>query len=172
MRFGKVALPLLLLLSAGCGYRLAARRGDAGAGAGSTIAVPTFVNRTDVYRIEQRVSDVLRKELARSTRYRVTPEPAGDVVISGEVVGYGFTPVVFNELGRATEYAMSFGFKLVVTDSKSGVVLFRNDSLPVREIFQLSQTPGDFVPEDPAAWDRVAEKLASSLVAALVHRAP
>ena len=161
---------LLALACEGCGYRLAARRGDTGAG--STMSIPTFVNHTDVYRIEQRVSEVLRKEMARSTRFRITPERSGDVIVAGEVLDYGSTPVVVNDQGRSTQYSIEFGFKVVVTDARSGQVLLQNDRLPIREVFQLAQSPGDFVPEDSAAWNRVAEKLASSVVASLVHRAP
>jgi hypothetical protein len=161
---------LSLLFFSGCGYRLAARKGDAGAG--ETIAVPTFVNRTNAYRIEQRMSEALRRELARSTRYAVTAAAGGDVVVAGEVLDYSTSTVVFSEQGRASQYAVSFGVRLVVTDAKSGAVLLRNDRAEYREIFQLAQTAADFVPEDPAAWERLAAKLASSVVASLVHRAP
>ena len=157
-----------MLALAGCGYKLAARKGDANAG--QSIAVPTFANRTRVYRIEYRVSEALRKELARSTNYRVTPEKAGDVVISGEVLDYAASPVVNTEQGRASQYAVSFDFRVIVTDTKSGTVLLQNDRMAYREIFQLAQSSGDFVPEDPAAWDRLAARLASSVVASLVHR--
>jgi hypothetical protein len=170
MRPGKSLLVVLMLLSSACGYRLAGRRG-AGV-AGETLAVPTFINHTDVYRIEQRVSEVLRRELARSTRYIVTPEREGDMLITGEVLDYGAYPTVFNPQGRATQYAISLGFKVVVTDTRSGRVLQQTDRLLVREIFQLAQDPGDFVPEDSAAWERVAEKLASSVVSSLVNRTP
>jgi hypothetical protein len=170
MKLVKSLLPILLLLPAACGYRLAGRQGDTRTG--GELGVPTFVNRTNIYRIEQRVSEVLRRELARNTGYRITSESGGDVIVAGEVMDYGQTPVVFNARGQATQYSVEIGVKLLVTDTRSGQVLLRNDRLPVREIFQLAQSPGDFVPEDTAAWDRIAGKLASSVVASLVHRAP
>lgn len=169
MRFGKLVLPLVMLsLCAGCGYRLAARKGDAGTG--QTIAVPTFVNTTTNYRIEQRISEAVRKELARSTHYKVISGEAGDVVVRGQVLDYNTTPTVVDDNGRAAQYAMSVGLKVVVTETATGKTLLQNDSMSFRESFQLSSDAGQFVPEDPAALDRLGTRFASAIVAALVHR--
>jgi len=61
----KLVLPLLVLISGGCGYQLATKR--ANAGNGKTIAVPTFTNSTTTYRVEQRLSESLRRELIQRT---------------------------------------------------------------------------------------------------------
>src|SRR6185503_8378218 len=112
---------LICVLLSGCGYRLAARKG--GASEGRTIAVPTFANRTNGYRIEQRLSEAVRKELVRKTRYHVTTESTGDVVMAGEVIGYGSTPTVFSG-GRASQYAIAVQLKVRVTEISTGKVLF------------------------------------------------
>ena len=168
MRIGKSILPLLLLTLAACGYRLAGTKGNSGAG--QTIAVPTFTNRTTAYRVEQRISDSLRSELVRSTQFKVVPAETGDVVVSGEVVDYVASPILFNERGRASSYNISIGLKVVITDAKSRAVLFQNDHWVFREVFELGQNSAEFVPEDPAAVDRLARRFASSLVASLLHR--
>ena len=169
MRFGKLALPLVVFaLFTSCGYRLAARKGDAGAG--QTIAVPTFANNTTSYRIEQRISEAVRKELARTTRYKVTSGEAGDVVVRGQVRDYSTTPTVVDANGRAAQYAMSVALKVLVTDTATGKTLLQNDSMGFRESFQLSPDAAQFVPEDPAALDRLAARFASAIVTALVHR--
>src|SRR4029077_5374566 len=98
--------------------------------------------------------------LVRKTRYHVTTESTGDVVMSGEVLGYGTTPTVFNEQGRASQYAISVSLKVVVKNTKTGQVLFSNDNWAFRDSFQLAQNAGDFVPEDPAAVTRLADRLA------------
>ena len=167
MRFGKLAFFLLFALLVGCGYRLAARKGDVGSG--RTFAVPTFVNNTNSPRLEQRISEALRQELTRSTHYKVTSAGSGDVVMKGEVIGYGPSPTVFDEQGRAAQYVVTLTLKILVTDQSTGKTLFQNDGMSFRDNFQLSQTPGDFVPEDPAALRRIAERVASAVVAALVN---
>ena len=169
MKFGKLVFTAVLVaLLAGCGYRLAARKGDAGAG--QYIAVPTFANSTSNYRIEQSISEAIRKELARNTHYKVTSGDTGDLVLRGEVLGYGTTPTVLDEGGRAAQYAVSIVLKVLVTETATGKHLFQNDAMVFRETFQLSRAAGDFVPEDPAALQRLATQFASSLTANLVHR--
>ena len=169
MPFPKLVFSALLFAAlASCGYRLAARKGDAGAG--QTIAVQTFTNLTNRYRIEQGVSDAIRKELARTTRYKVSSGDSGDIVVSGEVLGYGVSATVVDERGRASQYTISVLLKVLVTETASGKALYRNDAMTFRETFQLSQSSTDFVPEDPAAVSRLATRFASEIVAAIVHR--
>ena len=69
-----------------------------------TIAVPTFTNRTTTYRIEQRMTEAVRQELIRRTRFKVVPEETGDVVMAGEVLSIGAVPVIFNQQGRGSAY--------------------------------------------------------------------
>jgi outer membrane lipopolysaccharide assembly protein LptE/RlpB len=168
MRLRVLVLSLLVVVLSGCGYRLASRKGDVGNG--QTMAVPTFNNVTYTYRIEQRMTESVRKELARRTHYKVTSADTGDVVLRGEVLSYSTSPTVFDPSGRAAQYALGLTMKVSITESATGKVLFENGSMSFRETFQLSQNAGDFVPEDPAAVDRMASSFASAVVAALVHR--
>lgn len=171
MRIRKLVLLLLLFAAmAGCGYHLAERKGDSGKG--QTIAVPTFANKTTNYRIEQRLSESVRKEFARNTHYRVTSAESGDLLLRGEVADYSTGPTVLEESGRAAQYAVTVVLKYSVTETATGKVLLQNNSMILRETFQLSQNPGDFVPEDPAALERLAGRFASAVVANLVHRTP
>ena len=155
------------LLASGCGYRLASK--NLGGGRGQTIAVPTFANRTTTYRIEQRLSEAVRQELIRRTRFTVVPENTGDLVMAAEVLSYTAVPVIFNQQGRGSAYSMLVDLKVRLTDSKTGKVLFQNDRWTFREVFELAQNSGEFVPEDTAALERLARRFASSLVATVMH---
>jgi hypothetical protein len=154
-------------LLAGCGYRLANK--NLGGGLGQTIAVPTFANRTTTYRIEQRLSEAVRQELVRRTRFKVVPEDNGDFVMAAEVLSYTAVPVIFNQQGRGSAYSMLVVWKIRLTDSKTGKVLFQNDRWTFREVFELAQNSAEFVPEDTAALERLARRFASSLVATVMH---
>lgn len=150
---------------AGCGYRLAGQRlNNVNNGQGRTIAIPTFTNRSTTYRIEQRLSEAVRLELIRRTRYKVVPENTGDVVVSGEVLSVNATPILFNERGRASSFGLLVDVSIRVTDSRTGNVLFQNDRWTFREIFALAQNSAEFVPEDTAALDRLARRFAFSFV--------
>lgn len=159
-----------VLTFSGCGYRLASK--NFGDGAGRTIAIPTFTNRTTTYRIEQRLSDAVRQEFIRRTKYKVIPDDNGDVVVHGEVNSFTAIPIIFNQQGRASSYTIIVELNVRMTDSATGAVLFQNEHWVFREIFELSQNSGEFVPEDTAALERLARRFASSLVASVMHSRP
>jgi hypothetical protein len=161
---------VFLSLLAGCGYRLANQNFNGGAG--QIMAIPTFANRTTSYRIEQRLTEAVRQEFIRRTHYHVVPAISGDVVMSGEILNYAAVPVLFDQQGRGSAYEILVDLKILVTEPKTGKVLFQNDRFTFREVFELSQNSGDFVPEDPAAMDRLSRSFASYLVSSIMHVKP
>ena len=162
-----VGLLVWVALLDGCGYRLANK--NLGGGDGQTIAVPTFANKTTTYRIEQRMTEAVRQELIRRTRFNVVPDAGGDLLITGEVLSYAAVPVSFNQQGRGSTYTMVVDMNIRLTETKTGKVVFQNDHWSFREIFELSQSSSEFVPEDPAALERLARRFASSFVASVMH---
>ena len=89
--------------------------------------------------------------------------------MTGEVLSYAAVPVIFNPQGRGSVYTMLLDLKVKLTDTKAGKVVYQNDRFTFREVFELSQSSAEFVPEDPAALDRLARRFASSLVATVMH---
>ena len=162
-----VGLLVCVALLDGCGYRLANK--NLGGGDGQTIAVPTFANKTTTYRIEQRMTEAVRQELIRRTRFNVVPDAGGDLLMTGEVLSYAAVPVSFNQQGRGSTYTMVVDMNIRLTETKTGKVVFQNDHWSFREIFELSQSSQEFVPEDPAALERLARRFASSFVASVMH---
>src|SRR5437879_3540166 len=126
----------LCRLLSGCGCRLAGRQLNDGGG--RSIAVPTFTNRTTTYRVEQQLTEEVRRELIRRTHFKVTPESTGDIVVSGEVLNYNAVPVIFDPSGRGSAYTILVDLSVHVTDSQTGKVLFRNDRMSFREVFELA----------------------------------
>jgi hypothetical protein len=163
-------LVFLSTLTSGCAYRLAGKRFNSGAG--MTIAVPTFTNRTTTYRIEQRITDAVRQELIKKTRYKVVPDETGNVVMAGEVLSFIAVPVIFNQQGRGSSYSLLVDMSVRVTDSDSGKVLFQNNRWTFREVFELAQNSSNFVPEDTPAVERLARRFASTLVASMLSARP
>ena len=137
-----------------------------------TIAVPTFINRTTTYRVEQRITDAVRQELIKRTRYKVVPEESGDVVMAGEVLSFIAVPIIFNQQGRGSSYSLLVDMSVRLTDSSTGKVLFQNDRWTFREVFELAQNSSDFVPEDTPAVERLARRFATTLVASVLSARP
>ena len=162
-----LGIAVLILALPGCGYRLANKKLNNGSG--QTIAVPTFANRTTTYRIEQRITEAVRRELIRRTRFKVVTDESADVVVAGEVLSYIAVPVLFNQQGRGSAYSILVDLNVRMTDSKTGAVLYQNDRWTFRDVFEVAQNSGEFVPEDTRALDRLARRFASSLVASALH---
>ena len=154
-------------LLASCGYHIAGKRLDAGRGL--TIAVPTFTNRTTAYRIEQRISEALRQELIRRTRFSVQPEERGDLVVTGEVKNIALSPVILNQQGRGSSYIVIVDLNVNVVDKRTNTTIFQNDNWTFRDVFELAQNSAEFVPEDGVALERLSRRFASALVDSMLH---
>ena len=159
-----------IVLLSGCGYRLANRRFENGVG--QTIGVPTFINITTSYRLEQRLSEAIRRELVQRTRFGVTSENSGDLVVVGEVQGFSEIPILFDDNGRATSYSIAVNLKIGVVESQSGQVLLQNDQWTFREVFELARASEDFVLEDSPAVDRLVRRAATAFVSSLLYIKP
>lgn len=167
---GKLLFLSLLLLNAGCGYRLA--RGGTDSGSGQTLAVPVFGSLTTDFKIEQRLTEAVRRELIQRTRYQVTPSSQGDVILEGQVLSVTSIPIIFTDQGRGTAYSVAVAVGVRFTNSDDGTVLFETDRWTFSEVFEVSSNSAEFVPEDTAAIDRLARRFAESLVASLSNASP
>jgi hypothetical protein len=107
--------------------------------------------------------------LSRRTRYKVVADNTADVVMSGEVLAYSAVPVIFNQAGRGYTYSMNVDLKVKIAETKTGKVLFQNDRFTFREVFELSTSSAEFVPEDSAALERLSRRFASSLIGTVIH---
>ena len=164
---GALLLVLLLLTAFGCGYRLAG--GAIDLGEGRTLAVPIFENLTTNFRIEQRLTAAIRRELTQRTRYRVVSSAVGDMVLYGQVLSISSIPIILSDRGRGTAYSVAVNVSVRMTDTSDGTVVFENPLWTLREVFEVSNDSEEFVPEDTAAMDRLARRFAESLVAALFN---
>jgi len=165
-----IIFTLMLTGASGCGYRLAGK--NLNNGAGRTIAIPTFANRTTTYRVEQRLTEAVRREFIQRTRFKVVPAESADLVVTGEVLSFTAVPIIFNQQGRGSSYSILIDLNVRLTDSRTGMVLFQNDRWTFRDVFELAQNSNEFVPEDTAATDRLARRFASTFVASLLHSKP
>lgn len=138
-------------------------------GEGRTLAVPTFANASNEFRIEQRLTEAVRRELIRNTQFRVVPGPTGDVVVRGSVLGISTAPTIFTDRGRAIVYSVAVTVGVVVIDTADSSILVEENRQTFRESFEVSNDSAEFVPEDTAAIDRLAGQFASYLTASLLR---
>lgn len=155
----------LLLLSVGCGYRTAQHSVRLPADI-RTIAIPSFVNQTQAYRIEQILTAAVVREFDTRTNYRVTSNPAdADAVLRGTVLTTQAAPLTYDSAtGRAATVLVTVTTQISLTDRK-GNVLYQNPGYVFHEQYQISREISSFFEEDTPALDRLSRQFAHTLVA-------
>ncbi len=155
---------------AACGYHVAGR-GDRLPPDVKTLAVPIFTNETPRFRIEQRVSAAIMRELIERTRFRVTPNPlAADAVLKGTIKDVRSGVVAFDlATGRATSLQIQVHASVELRDLHTHKVLFSNPNYIFREQYQISQNPSALFEEQSPALDRLSRDLARTLVTEILE---
>ena len=160
--------------TAGCGYALAGR-GAFLPDYIKVIAVPQFINHTNVYDVERRISEAVRAELIGRGRYKVdTAEPGADAVLSGEISSITISPVAFDQQQQASRYVLILSARIEFKDVRTGKVLWSNPALQFREEFE--PTTGTAITDAQAffgqntnALDRISTEFARSAISALLE---
>ncbi len=163
-------LVFLFSFFAACGYHVAGRGSQLPA-EWKTLAVPALENKTTRYRIEQRLTEALVRELLARTKYRiVADESAADAVLHGEVSRVESNAVLFDAAtGRATAMVVTVQLKVRLTDRATGKAQYENDNFVFREQYEISTDVSSFFEEQQPALDRLARDFASRLVSAMLE---
>jgi outer membrane lipopolysaccharide assembly protein LptE/RlpB len=131
-----------------------------------TIAIPAFVNRTQTYKIEQRLTAAVVQEMVTRTHYHILNEPSdsADATLSGVVMSTSTSPLTYDSTtGRASSALVVVTAKVRLTD-RQGKVLYQNPSYLFRDEYQVSQELSSFFEEDSPALDRLSHAFARTLV--------
>jgi outer membrane lipopolysaccharide assembly protein LptE/RlpB len=162
-------LNLVLLCSTlfitACGYHTAGHAVTLPANV-QTIAIPAFVNRTQTYKIEQRLTAAVVQEMVTRTHYHILNEPSdsADATLRGVVMSTSTSPLTYDSTtGRASSALVVVTAKVTLTD-RQGNVLYQNPSYLFREEYQVSQELSSFFEEDSPALERLSQAFARTLV--------
>jgi outer membrane lipopolysaccharide assembly protein LptE/RlpB len=165
-----ISAALCAIAASGCGYHVVGRTNTLPADI-HTIAVPAFVNKTQHYRIEQRMTEAVVREFLAGSRYRVVSNPAdGDAILHGEVTQLESIPVVFDPVtGHATTMLIQVHLHVVLEQPSGGKILYRNDNFLFRQEYQITSDITSFFDEQDPAFDRMAHDFATRLVADILE---
>ena len=161
---------LVCFVTTGCGYH-------AGGHAVTipdniqTVAIPGFVNATQTYKIEQRLTAAVVREMITRTHYHIVNEASSeaDATLSGTVVSTSSTPLTYDsQTGRTASAMLTVNMRVALTDKK-GKVLYENPSYLFREQYQVSQTLNSFFQEDSPALERLSREFARTLVSDILE---
>jgi hypothetical protein len=161
-------------LNGGCGYALA--------GHGSflppyvkTIGVPTFVNSTTVFNVENLLTEKVRREFIGRGKYTILPQDTGvDAVLKGTVTGISIAPVSSGVQQLASRYTITMTARIELRDVRANTVLWENPSLIFRQDYQATSgsAPTDaaaFFGHETNALDRLSDEFARAIVSAILE---
>jgi outer membrane lipopolysaccharide assembly protein LptE/RlpB len=160
-----LALLFSVLCSTACGYHTAGHAVTLPANV-QTIAIPAFVNRTQTYKIEQRLTAAVVQEMVTRTHYHILNEPndSADATLRGIVISTSTSPLTYDsQTGRASSALVVVTAKVTLTD-RQGKVLYENPSYLFREEYQVTQELSSFFEEDSPALERLSHAFARTLV--------
>lgn len=169
MRIVAVLLLVAALFSAGCGYHTTSRAGAFPQV--KTLAVATFVNQTQTYKVEQVLTTAVVRELTTRTQYHVVTGNSADAdaTLKGVVLQTQTAPVTYDSTtGRASTSLVTVTMKVSLVDRK-GTVLFSNPNYVFRDEYQISRELSSFFEEESPAVDRLSRDFARSLVANILE---
>lgn len=161
----------LSLILAGCGYQVAGHTTVIPKTVQS-IAVPTFKNETQRFKIEQEVTAAVVRELRTRTRYNIRATENvddADAVLKGTVTAYWSSPVVFDTTTqRATTSVVNMKVRVALTDRKTGKLLYENLDLQFQEHYEIGEG-SNYFDESNAAMLRMSRTLATTLVSSILE---
>lgn len=119
-----LAAVLFAVTLSSCGYRLS------GTGAivpaeYRTIAVATFLNRTNEPYVDTQLSGAVAQEFLNDGRLRVTGSEEADVVLRGSVIRYSVTALSYTADSYVKQYRVHVAADVRLEDRRTGKVLWQ-----------------------------------------------
>jgi len=164
------AVACLLLGSAGCGYHTAGHTVQLPETV-KTIAVPSFMNETLTYGIEQMLTASVVREFTTRTHYRILNNTGDDpdATLIGSVLSTVASPLTYDTAtGRAASVMVVVSMKVTLVD-RNGKVLYQNPAYLFREQYEVSQDLASFFEEDSPAFRRLSQDFARTLVSNILE---
>lgn len=164
-----VFLSLLLssaLFLSGCGYTLGEIKPSSMRRV-STIAVPTFQNKTVVPRLEAQTADAVAKQFQQDGTYRIETADRADAILSGTIVNLQRQPmrVYGSNVLQTSEFELVLTVDYVVKDRITGAILCKGKAEGRMPFFVNSDSMNsDLVTDQNVNYPIAAQRMAEHLV--------
>ena len=170
----KLALVVLAVLNAACGYALQGR-GNALPDYIRRIGVPTFTNHSDTPELDRILAEAVREELRSRGRYTVVQESDGvDAVLTATVNPVTLSVAAVNENRQAQRYLITVTATVEFKEIKDSKVIWSSPSLRASEEYDavggITVTdPAAIFTQDQNALARLAKAFARTLVTTMLE---
>jgi outer membrane lipopolysaccharide assembly protein LptE/RlpB len=153
----------------GCGYALVGRSSNLPADVRSVYIKP-LDNKTQRTQAEQFLTRAIADEMVTRHRFSVVGSATGaDAELSGSVIGFGATPVTFDNTGRATEYEISITAAMLFKRLGKDQVLWKNDRYNFRESYPVEVSSTGYFDQENLALEKAAKHFAETMVSDLLE---
>lgn len=157
-----------VLISAGCGYRLAGKDNPMLAGI-NTIAVPYFKNDTFEAGIESVFTSVFANEFINSKRLQVVSVDQADVILRGTIKNFREQIISYNQDKKALEYRVFVTLDLSLEKRATGEVLWKRKRLVDNEEYQVSNYITVTQADKTTAVEKMAQDLAQRVYESIIQ---
>ncbi len=135
-----------------------------------TIAITPWGNGTIQYRLSDRLTEAVSRELISRTHYTIIADPSkADAVLSGVVVNVLSNATVNDPVLNRSTAGQVTAYIQVKLVAKDGTVLFNRPNLEFRERYEIATTPGQYFDESAVALDRLSQDAARTVVSAILE---
>lgn len=146
----------------GCGYRLAGTKNEASSGAGKSIAIPVFGNKSYRPTLETILTESLIQEFALRTGGKVVNEDEADLLLTGTVTAYSATPVSYTAGDTIKEYRADVTVEATILERKDRKVVWKG-VLVESQIYPIDADIALQINREQAALREISRKLALRL---------
>lgn len=130
------------------------------------IHVRPFINRTEVFALEDRLTIEVVDEFLRDGQYNIVNEDKADGVLAGEILRYILLPVQYDTQLIPTVYRMEVLIKIRFIDKTTNETLWQEPALVQVYTYSASTLPGGMTEEQAREqmWKNFAKMIVKRTV--------
>ena len=171
---GSALVSLLGVSTSSCGYTLAGR-GTFLPEYIETIGIPMFENGTQVFEVEQLLTQEVRSSFIARGSYRVQAEASGaDALLSGVISQITILPASFSADQQASRYVFTLTARISFVDQTTNEVIWDNPALVYSDEYDVAgagnvRDLSTFFGQRSNAVERIATDFAATVVSSILE---
>jgi outer membrane lipopolysaccharide assembly protein LptE/RlpB len=159
---------VLICCLAGCGYHTMNWAANPHSGAGKTVSIPVFANKTFKPNLESTLANAVVDQFAKSSSFRVARSANADMTLSGEVVSYSTNAIAYSRGDNVTEYISSMTLVATLRRNSNQQVLWKGE-LSWRQTYPANTSIALQQNAENAAIEEICRRLALEMYLKIVQ---
>jgi len=135
-----------------------------------TVAVPTFVNKTQEPAVENAITSAVINAFVTSGKLRVVPVSEADSILEGEIISYQIQSAAVDRAINVREYRLVVTVNIQFKDVRKGEMLWRQEALQERADFRVPGQVAETISSEEGAVREAAVDIGRRIVNLVVDR--